>query len=352
MREAISAMSDTTMVALPTIDDVKIAARRIAAIAIETPLIESPYLNRHLGGRLFVKAENLQVTGSFKLRGAANRIASLSADEMARGVIARSSGNHGLAMAYCASLMGTSAVVVAPDTAPATKVARIEACGARIVQVPMARLSDTAIDLARRENRVYVPPADDFWVVAGAGTVGIEIAAQAARAGVVIDVVLTCCSGGGLTAGCLLGLSDASPATQVQAVEPVGFEKMGASLAAGRRIDLKPSGVSICDALTGVYMAEIPFEIVRPRLAGTIAVTDDEVREAMRIAFSEFGLAIEPGGAVALAAVLAGRLKLEGRAVVATISGRNVDLPLAASVLAEANDLRPGDHGLSARRHA
>ena len=167
-----------TQVTLPVLADVAAAARRTEGIAIETPLLESPYLNGLLGGRLLVKAENLQVTGSFKLRGAANRIACLTADEKRRGVIARSSGNHGLAIAYCAQLMGTTAVVVAPDTAPAGKIGRIEASGARVVQVPMGRLSDVAVDLAAREDRVLVPPADDFWVVAGAGTVGTEIAAQ------------------------------------------------------------------------------------------------------------------------------------------------------------------------------
>jgi threonine dehydratase len=333
-------MPDTRITALPTVNDVKLAARRIGPIAIETPLLESPHLNGLLGGRLFVKAENLQITGSFKLRGAANRIASLSAHEKARGVIARSSGNHGLAISYCAGLMGTTAVVVVPDTAPAAKVARIEAHGARVIRVPMTRLSDTAVSLAEKENRIYVPPADDFWVVAGAGTVGMEIAEQARRAGVNLDAVLTCCSGGGLTAGCLLGLSEMSPATRIYAVEPEGFEKMAQSLAAGRRIDLKPSGTSICDALTGFYMAAIPFELIRPRLAGTFAVTDDEVRNAMCVAFSEFGLAVEPGGAVALAAILAGRMKLDGRTVVATISGRNVDLPLAASALVENQPVR------------
>ena len=326
-------MPDTQIMALPTINDVKTAAQRIKPIAIETPLIESPYLNRLLGGRLFVKAENLQITGSFKLRGAANRIASMSVDEKERGVIARSSGNHGLAIAYCANLMATTAVVVVPDTAPAAKVERIAAYGARVVQVPMAQLSDTAIGLAAKENRIYVPPADDFWVVAGAGTVGMEIAGQTERADASLDIVLTCCSGGGLTAGCLLGLSESSPATKVYAVEPVGFEKMAQSLAAGRRIDLKPSGTSICDALTGLYMAAIPFELIQPRLAGTFAVTDDEARNAMCVAFSEFGLAVEPGGAVALAAILAGHVKLDGRTVVVTISGRNVDLPVAAAAL-------------------
>lgn len=323
--------------ALPTLADVRQAARRIAGIAFETPLLESPALSRRLGGRLFVKAENLQVTGSFKLRGAANRVAALSAEEKARGVIARSSGNHGLAIAWCASLMGTTCVVVAPDTAPAVKIDSMKAFGARVVQVPMARLSETAVALAQAEDRVYVPPADDFHVVAGAGTVGLEIADQAERAGVTIDILLTCCSGGGLTAGCILGLSGASPATRVHAVEAAGFEKMAQSMAAGRRIDLAPSNArSICDAITGFYMAALPFEIIRPRLAGTLAVTDTEAREAMRVAFGEFGLAVEPGGAVALAALLSRRMPLQGRAVVATLTGRNVDPDLAASILGHA----------------
>lgn len=325
-------MSDTK-VTLPVLADVAAAARRIDGIAIETPLLESPYLNGLLGGRLLVKAENLQVTGSFKLRGAANRIACLTADEKHRGVIARSSGNHGLAIAYCVQLMGTTAVVVAPDTAPAGKIGRIEAYGARVVQVPMERLSDVAVDLAARENRVFVPPADDFWVVAGAGTVGAEIAAQSARLGVTLDAVFTCCSGGGLTAGCLLGLSGASPSTKVYAVEAVGFEKMARSLAAGRRINLEAPGHSICDAITGHYTAAIPFEIIRPRVAGTFAVTDDQAREAMRVAFREFGLAVEPGGAVALAALLSKHMPLQGRSVAAILSGRNVDLPTAAEAL-------------------
>jgi len=322
---------------LPTLADVQAAAHRIAGIALETPLLESPVLSRRLGGRLFVKAENLQVTGSFKLRGAANRIAALSTEEKARGVIARSSGNHGLAMAYCASRMGTTCVVVAPDTAPAVKIDSMKAFGARVVQVPMARLSETAIALAQAEDRVYVPPADDFHVVAGAGTVGLEIADQAERAGVAVDALLTCCSGGGLTAGCILGLSGTSPTTRIHAVEAVGFEKMARSMAMGRRVDLAPSNArSICDAITGFYMAAIPFEILLPRLAGTLAVTDAEACEAMRVAFGEFGLSIEPGGAVALAALLSGRMELQGRTVVATLTGRNVDPALAASILGHA----------------
>lgn len=328
--------SDAAVVSLPTFGDVQAAARRIGRYCTETPLLESPYLNQKYGGRLLVKAENLQVTGSFKLRGAANRVGALTDDERRRGIVARSSGNHGLAVAYCARLMGTSAVVVVPDTAPAAKAERIAAYGARVVTVPMKDLAAVAADVTAREGRVLVPPADDFWVVAGAGTVALEMVAQAARLNAGIDVLLTCCSGGGLTAGCLLGLGETSPATQVYAVEATGFEKMANSLAAGECVDLAPGGHSICDAISGLYMAKLPFEIIRRRLAGTFSVTDGEAQAAMRVAFSEFGLAVEPGAAVALAAVLTRKIPLDGRTVAVTLSGRNADLDLAGAALRQA----------------
>ena len=320
---------------LPTFGDVQAAAHHIGRYCTETPLLESPFLNQQYGGRILVKAENLQVTGSFKLRGAANRVGALTDDERRRGVVARSSGNHGLAVAYCAGLMDTSAVVVVPDTAPAAKVERIAAYGARVVTAPMKDIAKVAAEVTRRENRVLIPPADDFWVVAGAGTVALEMVAQAASMNTGIDVLLTCCSGGGLTAGCLLGLSEASPATQVYGVEAMGFEKMAHSLAAGECIDLPPGGQSICDAITGLYMAKLPFDLIKRGLAGTFAVTDDEAKAAMRVAFSEFGLAIEPGAAVALAAVLSRKIALHGRTIAVTLSGRNVDLDLAGAVLGQ-----------------
>lgn len=324
---------DFALSSLPAYGDVQAAAGRISRYCTETPLLESPFLNQKYGGRLLVKAENLQVTGSFKLRGAANRVGALTDDERRRGIVARSSGNHGLAVAYCAGLMDTSAVVVVPDTAPAAKTERIAAYGARVVTVPMKDLAAVAADITTREGRVLVPPADDFWVVSGAGTVALEMVAQAARLNARIDVLLTCCSGGGLTAGCLLGLGETSPATEVYAVEAVGFEKMANSLAAGRCIDLAPGSHSICDAISGLYMARLPFEIIRRRLAGTFAVTDDEAKAAMRVAISEFGLAIEPGAAVALAAVLSRKIPLDGRTFAVTVSGRNADLDLTAAAL-------------------
>jgi len=168
---------------LPTFRDVEAAVRRIAGHCIETPLLESPVLNRQLGGRLLLKVENLQITGSFKLRGAVNRLAMLTDEERPRGVLARSSGNHGLAVASCCGTMDTTAVIVAPDSAPRAKIDRIRTYGARIVQAPMHAIAAVAVDLAAREGRVFVPPADDPRIVAGAGTVAIEIVAQASRIG-------------------------------------------------------------------------------------------------------------------------------------------------------------------------
>ncbi|WEX73877.1 threonine/serine dehydratase [Sinorhizobium numidicum] len=318
---------------LPTYADIEEAERRIAGITIVTPLLESPWLNRELGGRLLVKAENLQVTGSFKLRGAANRLRALNGDERQRGVVARSSGNHGLAIAYCASLMGISAVVVAPETAPAAKIEGIRAYGATVLQAPIHKIAEVAAEITNRERRVFVDPADDPWVVAGQGTVGLEIAKQAEALGAGIDDLLVCCSGGGLMAGCVLALEQKSPSTRIHGVEAAGFEKMANSLAAGRRINLSPGGQSICDAITGPYMAEIPFDILKNKLAGTFAASDEEAMMAIRVAFSEFGFAVEPGGAVALAAVLTRKMPIDGKTVVVAITGRNVNLPLAATAL-------------------
>ncbi len=320
---------------LPTMTDIDAAASRIASVCIETPLLESPVLNARLGGRLLVKAENLQVTGSFKLRGAYNRLAVLDADERRRGVVARSSGNHGLAIAYCCSLLGMHAVVVAPASAPNAKIQRIRGYGAEVILVDdpreLARVSD---EITRAQRRVFVPPADDPWVVAGAGTVGREIMHQAAAMGVVVGSLMVPCSGGGLTSGCALAANALSPATTIYAVEPIGFEKMAKSVALGHRVDNQPGGRTICDALSGPYTAEVPFEIVRSRLAGGIGVSDDETKDAMRTAFAEFGLAVEPGGAVGLAAVMSGRFPIIGKTVAVILSGRNVDPDLVAGILA------------------
>lgn len=316
-------------VLLPTFADIEDAASRIATHVKRTPLLESPSLNAITGARVLVKPEGLQPTGSFKLRGAINRVATLSAEERRRGVVARSSGNHGQAIALAGAAVGVSVVVVVPTSAPDVKIRKIEELGARIVQVPMADLQEVATAIERSEGRVLVPPADDFHVVAGAGTVGKEIFEQGAEMNLRIDALVTCCSGGGLTAGCLLARDALSPATEVIAVEAEGFEKMARSLKAGQQMDLEPGGQSICDAINGLFTARIPFEIIRRTMLSVACVSDEQAMDAMQVAVSEFGLVVEPGGSVALAAALHGRIDLKGKIVVVILSGRNVEPELS-----------------------
>lgn len=319
--------------ALPTFADIEAAYGRIREYCVETPVLRSASLDRQLGGTVLLKCENLQATGSFKIRGAINRISVLDDASRQRGVVARSSGNHGLAIAYAGRLFGVAVTVVAPESAPAAKIERMRAYGAEVVLADIFDIGEIAQRLARDKGRIYVPPADDFFIVAGAGTVGLELFRQVAEAGTALDALLVCCSGGGLAAGCGLAAKALWPDTQVLAVEPDGFGKMARSLAAGAMIDNEPGPHTICDALAGPYMAAIPFAIARETVAGALAVTDAEVRVAMRVAFSEFGLAIEPGGAAALAAVLAGRISVAGRCIGVTVTGRNVDVSTAVQLL-------------------
>lgn len=319
--------------ALPVFADIKQAAERIAGVALRTPLLESPTLNAVVGGRILVKPEGIQPTGSFKLRGAVNRVAALTDDERVRGVVARSSGNHGQAIALAGSKAGISVTVVVPTTAPSVKVARIKAFGAQVVQVPMADLSAAAKEIEEREGRVLVPPADDFHVVAGAGTVGMEVFEQARELGTAVDILTTCCSGGGLTAGCLLARDELSPRTDVLAVEAEGFEKMARSLEADRQMDLQPGGTSICDAINGLFTAYIPFEIIRKTRLNVTAVSDSHALHAMRAAATEFGLMVEPGAAVGLASVLQGRVDVRDKTVVVVLSGSNVDPEIMCTAL-------------------
>ncbi len=312
-------------IALPGYADIEAAAARIRAGVVRTPLLESPRLSAETGMRILVKPEGLQPTGSFKIRGAMNRVAALTEEEKVRGIVARSSGNHGQALALAGAAAGVSVVVVVPASAPAIKVQMIRDLGARVVQVPKAELTRAALRIQEEENRIFVPPADDFHVVAGAGTVAREIFEQAAEIGLQVDTLMASCSGGGLTAGSLLSRDALSPATEIVAVEAEGFEKMANSLRAGRQVDLEPGGQSICDAINGLFTARIPFGILRDADIGLTSVSDLGAMEAMRIAAQDFGLIVEPGAAVGLAAALRASAVHEGKCVVVILSGRNVD---------------------------
>ncbi|MEX2650065.1 MAG: threonine/serine dehydratase [Alphaproteobacteria bacterium] len=313
--------------ALPTFADVEAAARRLTGKAIVTPLLESAALDRLVGGRVLVKAEVLQVTGSFKFRGAYNAIATLDPAARARGVVAFSSGNHAQGVAAAAHTLGTSSVIVMPADAPAVKREGTESWGARIV--PYDRTTDDREAIARRiaaeEGRALIAPFDDAGVIAGQGTVGLEIARQAAALGVRPDALLVPCGGGGLVAGCSLAFKARLPATAIYACEPEGFDDTALSLATGERQGNRPGASSIADALLAPMPGAITFAINRRNLAGGLVVTDGEAMAAMAAAFRHLKIVVEPGGAVALAAVLAGRFDARGKTVAVVASGGNVD---------------------------
>ena len=326
----------------PAFADIESAAHRIAPVCVVTPLLESPVVNERVGGRVLIKAEGLQRTGSFKIRGAYNCIAQLSESERECGVVAYSSGNHGQAVAAAARLLGTTAVVVMPADAPQAKIVKTRAFGAEVVLYDRYREDRAAISerLAAERGLVLVPPYDDRRIIAGAGTVGREIVMQTLEMDVRLDALLVCCSGGGLTAGCALALQAMSPQTAVIAVEPVGLDDTGRSLAAGMRMSNDSSARSICDALLVPTPGVLTFAINCSLLSGAVAVADDEAVEAMATAFREFGLVVEPSGVIALAAILSGRYDARDKTVAVTLTGSNVDLSTAMRLMTSQLDIK------------
>jgi len=324
---------------LPTVDDVRAAAGRLAGVAVRTPLLESPLLNDRLGGRLFVKAEPLQRTGSFKIRGAYNKISQLDAAARARGVVAFSSGNHAQGVAHAAALMGASATIIMPRDAPDIKIANTRAYGAEVILYERNEQDREAIarEIAADCGATLVRPFDDPDIIAGQGTVGLELGEQASDAGAPLDAVIVPCGGGGLVAGCVLALKARDPATHIHAAEPEGFDDMARSLAAGERLANEPGGTSVCDALLSPSTGALTFAVAAPGLVGGLAVTEDEVATAMAVAFEHFRLVVEPGGAVALAAALAGKVPCRDRTVAVVASGGNADPAVYGDMLARAN---------------
>jgi len=311
----------------PEFAHVRAAARRLAGHAVRTPLLESDLLNRRLGIRLLVKAECLQRTGSFKFRGAYNRLSQLTDEERRTGVVAFSSGNHAQGVALAASLLGIRAIIVMPSDAPMIKRAKTREYGAEVIEYD--RWTEDREAMANRvvadRGGVIVKPFDDREIIAGQGTVALEALEQAEAIGVTLDGFAACASGGGLVAGCALVIKALSPATKIYCAEPAALDDHARSLVAGIPLSNDPAARSICDALMAPKPGDITFQINRTHLSGGLVATDDEVRHAMAVAFEEFKLVIEPGGAVALAAALAGRMPHEGGALVVVASGGNVD---------------------------
>jgi threonine dehydratase len=312
---------------LPTHDDVAAARERIAPHIVRTPLVRHPLLDELTGGTILLKPEPLQRTGSFKLRGATNALMRLDAAQRQAGVVTHSSGNHGQAVACAAAQTGMKATVFMPADAPRIKVESTRRWGAEIVHYDRARDDREALALAHAERTgaVLVPPFDHPDVIAGQGTLALELADDAAASGLAMDALLVCTGGGGLVAGCALALERASPSTSIYSVEPEGWDDTARSLAQGERLENPPGGSTLCDALLSKLPGRMTFALNQPRLAGGLVVTDAEVLAAIAFAFTHLKLVVEPGGAVSLAALLAGRFDARGRVVGVVVSGGNVD---------------------------
>lgn len=308
---------------LPAFSDVEAAAQQLAGVARRTPLLESDLLNANIGGRLLIKAEPLQRTGSFKFRGAYNAISRLGK----KPVVAFSSGNHAQGIALAAKLLGVPATIIMPSDAPSIKQENTAAYGADLRLIDRYRDSREEIgdEIARKTGAVLVKPYDDPMVMAGQGTVGLEIAEQAKEIGARLDAVIICCGGGGLTSGCCLALSELSPHTALYSAEPKSHDDTRRSLQTGERVGIMPGSETICDALMAPMPGELTFPINQRLLTGGLAVSDDEACRAMAIAFQTLKLVIEPGGAVALAAALSGQIDIKGKTVAVVASGGNVD---------------------------
>ena len=315
--------------------DIDAAAKVIAPFAVRTPLLSLPVLNERAGARVFLKPEMLQRTGSFKFRGAFNKLASIPQDRRAGGVVAFSSGNHAQGVAAAAKLLDMQATIVMPADAPLSKRERTKSYGAEVVLYDRDREDREAIarDIAGRRGATLVPPYDDPLVIAGQGTVGREIAEDMAALGLTPDTVVAPASGGGLIAGVATAVKARFPQTQLIVAEPEDYDDHGRSLLAGQRERHDASGRTICDALMAAMPGEITFAINRRLLSGGVTASDAEVGHAVAFAFRELKLVVEPGGAVGLAALLAGRIDARGKNVVIVLSGGNVDADLFARLI-------------------
>jgi threonine dehydratase len=323
-------------VILPDAADIAAAAKRLADVAVRTPLINAPVLDERLSARVFLKAETLQRTGSFKFRGAYNKIASIPPDQRAAGVVAYSSGNHAQGVAAAAKLLGMRATIVMPSDAPRAKRERTEALGAEIVPYDRDTEDRAAIGerIAAERGATLVPPYDDPLIIAGQGTIGAEIVEDLRWQNLRPQIVLIGVSGGGLAAGIALGITAKVPSAELYAVEPEGFDDTLRSFASGQRETNARLSGTICDALMSATPGALTFPITRELIGKGFTVTDDEVARAVRYAFEELKLVVEPGGAVGLAALLAGKLDVKDKIVVGVLSGGNVDAELFSKLIA------------------
>ncbi len=316
---------------------IEAARQRMNGEAIRTPLMSSPFLDEIAGRKVLIKPECLQRTGSFKFRGGWSAVSALEPDVRKRGVIAFSSGNHAQGVALAASLHGVPAVIIMPRDAPAIKIENTKAYGAEVVLYDRANEDRDAIGAKLSEERglTLIRPYDEPLVIAGQGTVGLEIAEQAQEASIEKAEVLVCCGGGGLTSGVALALEAKSPGLKVRTVEPEHFDDVARSLASGKIERNAALSGSICDAIITPQPGNITFPILKRLCGAGIAVTEEEALRAMVLAFQRLKIVVEPGGAVALAAALFHGDELETDTVIAIASGGNVDAAIMADALSK-----------------
>jgi threonine dehydratase len=322
--------------ALPTAADVDEAADRLAGVALHTPLLTSTVLDTMTGGRVFLKAETLQRTGSFKFRGAYNKLAAIPPEQRSGGVVAFSSGNHAQGVAAAARLLGMRCVIVMPQDAPRAKRERTAALGAEVVLYDRMRDDREAIasDIATRRGAILVPPYDDALIIAGQGTAGREIIEDLNVLGLEPDVVVVTASGGGLTAGIALAVKARVPSAKLYTAEPQGFDDHARSFRSGQREQNAALTGTICDALMARMPGKLTFAINQTLVDAGVVVNDQEVGAAVAFAFAELKLVVEPGGAVALAALMTGKIDINNKVGVAVLSGGNVDPELFSRLVA------------------
>ena len=309
------------------IEMIRAAAARLKGHARETPLLSSPFIDHLAGRRVLIKAECLQHTGSFKYRGGYAAVSALAEDVRARGVIAFSSGNHAQGVALAAAQHGVPSVIIMPADAPRLKIENTRALGAEVVLYDRATEDRDAIgaSMAAARGLTLIKPFDEPQVIAGQGTTGLEIAAQARALGVEQADVLVCCGGGGLTSGIALALEADAPGLRARSAEPQGFDDTARSLASGQIERNAAMSGSICDAIVTPSPGNLTFPIMQRLCGPGLVVTDQEALRAMAQAFLRLKIVLEPGGAVALAAALNRRDQIEGDAVIVVASGGNVD---------------------------
>jgi len=329
-------MTDTLVRPPVTPADIDAAAKVIAPFAVRTPLLSLPVLNARIGAKVFLKPELLQRTGSFKFRGAFNKLSSIPMERRGGGVVAFSSGNHAQGVAAAAQILNIKATIVMPADAPVSKRERTRSYGAEVVLYDRDREDREVIarEIAEKRGATLVRPYDDPLIIAGQGTAGREIAEDLAALGIVPDIVVAPASGGGLIAGIATAVKAKFPAAQVIVAEPAGYDDHALSLRAGRREAHQAKARTICDALMAEMPGEITFAINSQLLSGAVTASDEEVGAAMAFAFRELKLVVEPGGTVGLAALLGGRLEARDKNVVIVLSGGNVDADLFARLVA------------------